>query len=199
MVLTPQTDVLVVGALLTKDMAGAYGAASQLAALVGFGVGAVGAIGMPMIAQLYAEGKREDLARLIRHYSRINLAVSVPVLAVIAVLGGRLLGAYGKEFAVAYPVLLILSATQIVNAAVGVQAGYLLTMTGRERAAGRIVGISALTNLGLTAVLTPWLGIPGAASATLLATITRSVLLARHIRRELDINLFGLILGVFRR
>lgn len=194
-VLTPQTDLLVVGALLSKELAGAYGAASQLATLVGFGVNAVGAIGMPMIAQLYAQGRHDDLQHLVRHYTRINLALSVPVVVLVAVVGTRLLGVYGSAFTVAYPVLLLLSATQIVSAAVGVQAGYLLTMTGRERAAGRIVGISALTNLGLTLVLTPAFGIPGTAVATLVATLARALLLARHIRTELRIDLLGGLLG----
>src|SRR5207247_10738470 len=77
--------------------------------------------------------------------------------------------AYGPAFAAGYPVLLILSIVQVAGAMMGGLAGYLLTMTGHEWQVSRVIVGSALLNLALTIVLTPLLGIVGAALATLAA------------------------------
>jgi O-antigen/teichoic acid export membrane protein len=193
-VLTTQTDVLVVGSLLSKEKSGIYGAASQLATLVGFGANAVSAMGAPLIAQLHAQNRHDDLQALVRHYGRLNLAVSVPAFLIVAVWGVRALTVYGEEFGAAYPVLLILSLTQMVRGVIGVQAGYMLTMTGRERIAGKFVGISALINVVLTLVLTPTIGVVGTAIATLIGTVTRSALLERYIYKEFGIDISGFLL-----
>jgi O-antigen/teichoic acid export membrane protein len=188
-VLSPQTDVLIVGALITTELAGVYNAASQVAALITFGVQAVSVMGAPMIAQLYAERRFADLQRLTTHYGRINLAVALPVLVILGLIGSFSLGLFGEAFRAGYPVLMVLAAGQVVQAVVGVQGGYLLTMTGHERLAGRIAGLAAALNLAASLLLTARFGMVGTASATVLAGLVRSVLLGRAIRRQLGIRL----------
>ncbi len=191
--LTPQTDILVVGALLSAEQAGFYGIASAVATLVGFGVNAVSAMGAPMIAQLYAQGRKAELERLIKHYGRLNALVTLPVFAGLVLFGSLVLRVFGKDFAAGYPVLLVLGVTHVIRSAVGSQAGYLLTMTGRERLAGRYVGYSALINVVATLILTPLLGILGTALATLIATLARSVILISYVRREFGIDVTGFL------
>jgi O-antigen/teichoic acid export membrane protein len=144
-------------------------------------------MGAPMIAQLWAENRRPDLQRLMRHYMRLSMVVSIPVLLVLAFGGNFLLGLYGEPFRAAYPALLVMSVSQLIVATVGTQAGYLLTMTGREGEAGRVTGASALFNVSLAIVLTPRFGMTGTAIATLLATLVRAIFLVRYIRREMGI------------
>jgi O-antigen/teichoic acid export membrane protein len=185
--LTPTTGLLFVGMLLAPTFSAYYNAAVQLTLLVLFGANAVSVMGAPMIAQLWAENRRADLQRLMRHYMRLSMAVSLPVLLVLAFGGSFLLGLYGEPFRVAYPALLVMSVSQLIVATVGTQAGYLLTMTGREGEAGRVTGASALFNVSLAIVLTPRFGMTGTAIATLLATLVRAIFLVRYIRREMGI------------
>jgi len=93
----------------------------------------------------------------------------VPGAVVLVVAGPLALHAYGSAFTAGYPVLLILSIVQVAAATMGGLSGYLLTMTGHEWQASRVVVGTALLNLALTVVLTPLLGIVGAALATLVA------------------------------
>jgi O-antigen/teichoic acid export membrane protein len=111
--------------------------------------------------------------------------VSVPVFLALAVLGYWLLGLYGEAFVTAYPVLLLLSLSQLIAASVGMLVGYLLTMTDHQKVASKIIGATAILNLVLTLLLTPRFGIMGTASATLVATLARSVVLLIAVRRVL--------------
>jgi O-antigen/teichoic acid export membrane protein len=186
-VLTPTTGVLFVGMVLAPTFSAFYNAASALALLVLFGANAVSVMGAPMIAQLWAENRRADLQRLMRHYIRLSMVVSLPVLLVLALGGNFLLGLYGEPFRAAYPALMVMAVSQLIVATVGTQAGYVLTMTGREGEAGRVTGASALFNISLAIVLTPRFGMTGTAIATLLATLVRAIFLVRYIRREMGI------------
>jgi O-antigen/teichoic acid export membrane protein len=185
LILSAQTDVLVVGTFLGTAQAGPYGAASQFSSLVGFGSAAIMVIAMPMIAELYARGRLADLRRISRQIIRLSLMVSVPVFLALAVLGYWLLGLYGEAFVAAYPVLLLLSLSQLIAASVGMLVGYLLTMTDHQKVASKIIGATAILNLVLTLLLTPRFGVMGTASATLVATLARSVVLLIAVRRLL--------------
>src|SRR5207247_298858 len=83
----------------------------------------------------------------------------------------------GPAFADGYPVLAVLSAGAGVGATLGIISGFLLTMTGHEQAASRMVVGTAVLNLALTFVLTPTFGIVGAAVATVVAGLGRVWLL----------------------
>ena len=187
-VLSQYADVVVVGTIVGTTEAGYYGAASQLATLVQFGVTAVLFVATPVIAELYAQGRGAALQRLVWVVGRVNLAISIPIVAVLALGGKLLLGLYGPTFGHAYSVLVVLSLSQLVAAALGSLAGFLLTMTGHQYEAARIIGLSAAVNLALTLLLTPALGIVGAAFATLVGILLRSILLYSAIRTHLRID-----------
>jgi len=189
LVLSQQTDVLVVGKYVGVAQAGVYGVASQFASLITFGVSSVSYLGAPMMADLYARGDMHGLERLTKWYGRLNLLVSIPALLLLVGAGSLSLGWFGPGFVAGYPILLILSIAQVANAMVGVQGGFLLTMTGRERAASYIIGASAVVNLLLYVVFTPLFGAEGTALATALATVARGAALYFYIRRELRLNI----------
>lgn len=187
-VLSAQTDVLIVGTFLGATQAGLYGAASQFAVLVSFGATAAVFIAQPMIADLYARRRADDLQRLVSQVVMIAFAVSVPVFAGLLLFGHWLLGLYGAQFAQAYPVLLVLAGAQLVQATVGILLGYLLTMTAHQKEAARIIATTAVLNLAITAVLTPAFGVVGTATATLIAMACRSIALIVYARKLLGVR-----------
>jgi O-antigen/teichoic acid export membrane protein len=189
-VLSQNFDVVVVGSLLGTTVAGYYGAASQLANLCAFGVNAVLFMAAPLISELFAQGDKAKLQRLITLTGRLNVAVSLPVVLALLLAGRLILSLYGPTFVVAYPVLVILLAGQLTGAMLGALAGFLMTMTGHHNRAAVIIGASALVYLLLTFVLTHLFGAVGTAFSTVIAYLVRHVVLEVEIRRRLGIEAF---------
>ncbi|MEO7457839.1 MAG: oligosaccharide flippase family protein [Gemmatimonadaceae bacterium] len=178
LVLSTQADVLFVSALLGTTQAGLYGGASQFATLVGFGSTAIMMIAQPMIADLYARGRYTELGKLSRNVVMLTLVASLPVFIVVVLSGRWLLHFYRPEFTAAYPVLVVLAVSQLASAVVGGLLGYLFTMTSHQEIATKIIGGTAVLNLVLAPILTMRYGMIGTASATVIATLVRSVALA---------------------
>jgi O-antigen/teichoic acid export membrane protein len=186
LVLSTQADLLFVGTLLGKAEVGLYGAAAQIATLVGFGSTAIMVIAQPMIADLYARGKIDALIKLSRQIVLLALIASIPVFLGVALLGRALLGRiYGPAFEPAYPVLMVLAIAQLIAAVVGMLLGYLFTMTSHQQIATKIIGASAALNIVLALVLTYSMGMIGTATATAISTLARSVALFIAARRVL--------------
>ena len=187
-ILSTNADVLVVGSLLGPEAAGKYGAASQLAAAVSFGVTAISFIALPIIADLYARHALKELQALITHVARLGLLLSVPVLIVLSVAAGPVLSAFGPSFADAAGILILLGFDQLIGVIFGI-AGYLLVMTGHQVTAARVIVGCAVLNLALTFVLTPRFGLLGAGLATTITTLVRCYLLMAQMRASLGLSL----------
>ena len=187
-ILSTNADVLVVGSLLGPGAAGKYGAASQLASAVGFGVTAISFIALPIIADLYARQAFSQLQALISHVTRLGLLLSAPVLLGLVFGAAPLLSAFGPSFTDASGLLILLGFDQLIGAIFGV-SGYLLVMTGHQVTAARVIIGCAVLNLVLTFVLTPIMGLMGAGIATTIATLARSYLLTSQVRTALGLSL----------
>lgn len=187
LILSPQADILVVGTLLGPHDAGLYSVASQVASLISAGATAVIFVVLPVISGLHAQGRRPELQHLVVRTVQACAAVSVPVFLLLFTAGHVPLHAYGAAFVGAYPILVVLSGVTLVGSTFGALSGYLLTMTGHEWEASRVIVGTALLNLALTFVLTPRLGAVGAALATAAAALTRTELLRQRVRRYLGV------------
>lgn len=187
LVLSHQTDVLVVGTLLGPRDAGLYSAASQLSSIIGLGANGVFFVVLPVFSDLYARSRHDELQRLVVRTVQGCTAVTVPVAALLCVAGPAVLHWYGPSFAGAAPVLFVLVAGQLAGLTVGGLSGFLLIMSGHEREASRVAVGTALLNLALAVLLTPLLGMVGAALATVAAGFTRVGLLYWYARRTVGV------------
>lgn len=193
-VINRHADLIMLGAMKGPEAAGIYRAATQGSTLVAFGLMAVTAALAPVIASLHARGELLRLQRAASAAARAALLVSVPVAAVMIGYGSWLLILiFGEQFAPGAPALAILSAGQLVNAAAG-SVGFLLTMTGHERDTARGVGVAAVANIVLNALLIPGWGATGAAIATAVSLALWNILLALFVYRRLGID--GTALGL---
>lgn len=175
--LAQQTDLIVVGSFIGTHLAGLYGAAAQLTALISFGTIAIMFVALPIISDLHARGRRAELQRLVLVLTAGNLAAALPVCIGVVAFGRVALGLYGPAYEGAYGVLLILSATNLISAVVGHLAGFLLTMTGHQKQALVAFVGAGLLNLALTSWMTPTFGAEGAATASAIATVVKSLVL----------------------
>jgi len=186
-VIMTQTDTIMVGMLLDSTQAGYYGTAVRLAGLVLFGLMAATNVVAPRISASHAAGDKQGLQSMLDATSRGVLMFTLPVALVLGVAGRFVLGFWGESFTTAYTALLILVGAQTVSAAAGPN-GILLNMTGHERAAAMVMGLAALLNVALNAVLIPRWGLTGAGVATGLTTVLWNLTLVAHARRKLGVS-----------
>ena len=185
--LLSQTDILMIGALLSTTEAGLYSAASRLAMLLPLGLATVNAIAAPMIAEFHAADDRRKLQRTLTVAAWCALGLAVPLAVVILVAGDWLLALYGQEFRTAYLALLILAGGQVVNTITG-PVGFVMTMTGHQKQAMTILILMIPANLLLNSLLIPEFGIEGAAVATAATTVTHNLLMLAYVRKHHRLN-----------
>ena len=187
MVLSQQADILVVGSLLGAREAGLYSVASQLTTLIGFGATAVVFVVLPTLSSLHAQGRRAELQRLVTSIVQACAAVSIPTTILLVAAGHIVLRWYGPGFDGAHVVMLVLCSAQVLHATVGIVSGFLLTMTGHEWEASRVIVGTAVLNLVLMFILTPVLGVLGTAIATVFAGVVKLSLLWVYARRYVGV------------
>jgi len=185
--LLTQTDVLMLGVFQNTDMSGIYSVASRLAAMAIFATIALGSFGAPLIAELYSQGKIDDLARIAKTMARVAFACLVPATIFFLLAGEWVLALFGLEFAAAYHPLLVLMSGQALASCFGASA-MILTMTEHEDAAARVLVGSVVANIILNAVLIPSYGMMGAAIATALTTAVPVATMSWFVKSRVGIN-----------
>ncbi|MBI2797608.1 MAG: oligosaccharide flippase family protein [Gemmatimonadetes bacterium] len=189
LIISQQSDVVVVGLLRDTTKAGWYSAASQLATLVGMVASISGDVAAARIASRYAAGDPVGLRHVIQRVSLLNLAIAAPILLLLVFAGRPLLHIYGDSFVIAYPVLWRLGLSQLIAAGIGSLGGVVLAMTGKQQLAAPYIMGSALLNLGLTLWWTPVFGMIGTAEATVAAVALRALIVFLLVRRHVGVAL----------
>ena len=185
--LMSKIDIIMIGSIQSPTSSGIYAASSQIAELVVFAMIAVETIAAPLIAELYSTGKQEQLQRIVTLSTRLASLFSIIAALLLVVFGDTVLGIYGDQFVQGYNALLILIAGQIINAFSG-SSGLVLVMTGHQKSAARIAGVSALANILLNLALIPRYGITGAAIATSASIALWNLWMLYDVKRRLGIN-----------
>lgn len=194
-VLIKYTDTLMLGYLRSPAAAGVYSAASKISELSSFGHTAVNLILAPVISELYSSQQREELQRMLTLGVSGSLVFAVIVAVFLFAFGESLLGLYGEEFKESNTALRVLLLGHVVSAGLGA-VGYIVTMTGHQLLACKVVGITALVNIVFNALLIPVWGAFGAALATCLSMMFWSMTLWGQIQKRLQVD--SSILSLFR-
>ena len=168
-------DVVAVGLLFGATEAGIYFLANRLAMLLAFFMVAHNVVLAPAVSRRFHQGQLPQIETIACRAAR---KMTVPTIALGVVLVGMadpILALFGPNFATAAPVLWVLVAAGIVNAATG-PSDILLNLCGKERVAMRV----SLASLVLSTVLIAGLGMAngplGVALAVLVATCARKAM-----------------------
>lgn len=180
-------DVIMLGMLSSVEHVGIYSAASRVADVIVFGLVSANAVLAPLISRLHSTGSHEELQKMVALAAKGIFLFTVPVALFVVVFGEGILAIFGQEFNKGYQVLVILVCGQLVNALAG-PVGYLMTMTGHQMKAAKMVAASAVLNLALNSILIPYMGMTGAAIATAMSTATWNILMMHFVKRELSIQ-----------
>jgi O-antigen/teichoic acid export membrane protein len=186
-VINSRLDILMLGALKGSGAVGVYAVVSRVTSLIIFALGILNNVLSPTFATLYAEGKREQLQKLVTHSTRlISLFALVMTVGLIG-LRYWILQVFGTEFLQGETALIILSIGYLVNAMTG-SVGLLLNMTRHANFSAATVGFSALLNVCLNWILIPNWGVNGAATATAISMIVGNIINAVLVRQKLGIK-----------
>ena len=183
-------DIVMLGLLRNASEVGVYSAAARTAFVANMIVAAAGQIFAPTISNLHSRGELAQLQALYKTVGKWTFLVTAPVVALLLLLSGEILQAFGPAFTAGKTALVILALSQLVDASTGAST-FMLTMSGRLR----LMIINTGTALGLNIALNAWLvprhGIDGAAMATFLALATFQLMALIQTRLTLGMHPYG--------
>lgn len=180
-------DVLIVGALMSPGVAGAYFVTSRLANAFAMATDAIHMFSTRHIPDLYYHKKLAELGALLDHVAGVTLLVVVTGMVVIIGAGHWMLLVFSDAYVPYYNALVTLSFGMVALAASG-PSGSILMLTGHESRYLGIIGASVLLRVIGFAALIPFFGVMGAAVATTLSFFFMAVMMARSAKAMTGID-----------
>jgi len=172
--ITGWTDTLMLGYFSTASDVGIYNAALPTAKLLS--VGAFGVIFMPVVSELYARGKIEDLRNVFSTVTKWILSIILPLFLLLSLFSASIMRIlFGVEYVVGAVALSILAFSYFITSLFGLAAPLLQTY-GKTKIVMVCSFIGASANFILNFFLIPVYGIKGAAMATGFSVVLMSVL-----------------------
>ncbi len=191
--LNSQIDLIMLGFFTSNDRVGLYRVAASGATILPLILAALNPVLAPTLSRFHALGDKAKLRRIARAGTLVSLLGAAPIFLLFLFFGKAIIGGvFGAAYLDAWLPLIILSAGQFMNAAVG-PVGLLLTMTGHELETVRVMGFSTILNIALNAALIPLFGMTGAATATAVSLLFWNIALALRVRRRFGYFLTPLV------
>lgn len=179
---------LLVGYYLPEAQVGVFQVVSQLSLLTAIILGAFSAIFAPMIADLHHRREHQKLRETYTIGTKWALYLGIPFLLTTVIAPRKLLVVvFGELFSTGSSALVILMLGQSINLATGA-VGWLLMMTGKQRQWLIITSAFFMVSILAGIVLTPRLGLVGAAIATTIGTGSTSIVGLLYAWRRMELH-----------
>jgi O-antigen/teichoic acid export membrane protein len=163
-------DVIFLGIYNSFETIAYYSIAVKLSSVAALAIVSVNIVIAPKIAKIYKDNNFDKLRVLMKKATRLNVAVSIPILLCIIIFSTYLLSFFGSDYTLAKNSLIILASSQLFNSISGPSAIF-LNMTGRQKTLNIILIIALLINVALNVTLIPTLGMIGAALSTAISLV----------------------------
>src|SRR5215211_3655989 len=184
MMVRTQGDIWTLGAFLPQGDLALYGAANRLVTMVTMPLAIVTAVAPPLIAEMYAQGRREDLENALR-----NMATLTGIPALLASMGciflaGPILGlVYGNYYREGAVVLALLSIGLLASVCAG-SCGIVLAYTGHQKTQMVItIATSVVTLIAMLATAKPY-GIAGVAMSKMAGQVLQNGIVLLVVKRR---------------
>jgi O-antigen/teichoic acid export membrane protein len=181
------SGIWLIGTLSDASNAGLYGISWRLVTICGFVAVAANNVNAPYFAEYFNKGDTNRLRQRVRAATQLLYVTAVPLLVGVIVFAEPLLKIFGEGFVEGTGSLRLLALGQIVSAMCG-PVGYVLIMAGHESLYNRIVFVSAITTVGLSAALIPERGAEGAAIGFACGLALRSIWTWLMVRSRLRVT-----------
>jgi O-antigen/teichoic acid export membrane protein len=198
-----QADIWILGIYRPPEEVAAYGAAARLVQAVATPLIVANAVLPPVIAEMYAQDKKQELQRALRATATVAGIPALAVLLAFVAFGAPIMGlVYGDFYRIGAAVLVLLSLGQLVNVAAG-SCGLTLMLTGHQTAMLRISVLCGLATVLGSIWAAPRYGMEGVAAAAfagmtlqnalMLVTAHRKTAIWTHVDPRCIASLFGTI------
>ena len=185
--LLTQTDKVLLGIFLNVREVGIYAVAATIVAFVPVMLQSVNQMFAPSIADLHARGEHALLGRLFQTLTKWVIGLTLPLAFVVMIYSKPIMLLFGPAFGEGWPVLIVGTIGQLINAGVG-SVGYLLLMSGNQNRLIRVQAIMAVFTIAVTLALVKPFGLLGVASAAALTNALTNYLCLREVRRKLNLS-----------
>ncbi len=186
MMAVTQIDIVAVAIFRGPSQAGIYSAASRVALAAGVAIVAVAFVLAPRVANLFDAREMPELQAEVSNAAFWSGVLMAGACVVIIPASSLVLRIFGAEFTAGSQALRILMVGQLANGLCGPVA-VVLNMTGKQLLAIRALSVAAVVDVVMLVVLTPLLGLSGAACSTAACTIIWNAIMLFQVRRELKI------------
>lgn len=183
-VVIAQTGIIMLGMYAQMSDVGIYSVSVKLASLTVFTLMPINAIIAPKFSELYHSGDHNELKKIAQKSSKLIFWSIAPFVIVLLLFGVEILGLFGESFHLGYAAMVIVIVGQSINALTG-SVGYLLNMTGNQKAYNYIVIAGALLNILINLILIPKYGINGAAIASMTSMIFINISASIYSKKKL--------------
>ncbi|AWN40545.1 oligosaccharide flippase family protein [Methylobacterium durans] len=187
LLLNAQIDTVVVGIIGSSTDVALYRIGTQSAIVSTFALQVIQNVASPYIAKFHLDGDSARVRQIFRAIQAITFVFNLLIVILFALVGDEILALlFGRAYAVAQPVLVIISVGYLVNAACG-PIGMLLSMTGHEKALSQITWLTAILNIGTAMLLGLNFGVIGVSVATALSVAAYHLLMRLYARRFFEL------------
>lgn len=157
-------EVLMLGLLVSPDVAGVYFLAARIAGIFGMVGSGLHGYTSSHAANLFFAGQLGALQSLFRSVMAVAALITVPILAVVLLGAGQILAIFGPHYADGAWVLAALALGSFTAALAG-PANSILLVTGHERLYSRVLFIALVVRVALIVWAAPRFGAFGVAAA----------------------------------
>ncbi len=169
------TDTLMLGYFSSVRDVGIYNAALPTAKLLSIVAGQFGVIFMPVVTELYAMNKQEDLRKTYSVVTKWIFSITLPVFLLMCLYADWIMKImFGAEYVQGALALSILAFVFFITSCLGLSAG-IIKAYGRTKIIMACSFVGAGMNFSLNYLLIPVYGLNGAAVATGLSAALMSV------------------------
>jgi len=181
-------NVIILGLFVSSSNIGIYNVVIQISILASSGLQAVNLVVAPQFASLFALRDHDRIQRLTTISARVVLVINL-LITIFFILFGKLFLqlVYGIEYVVGYSSMLILLIGQFFNSATG-SVAFLLNMTDNENLTIRGSLLAVVINITFSFILSPLMGIKGAAIASASSIAISNIILWWLVYKHLKIN-----------
>lgn len=170
------TDTLLLGVFRSSSEVGLYNAASPLAQFISFPLVSIGLIYMPVLSELYARGKLDEIRRNFSILTKWLSLTIFPLFLVLFIFADTIVTfLFGSEYILSANALRILSLGYMIHNLSGQSTATLIGI-GENRFILYTSAFVAVLNIFLNIILIPPFGIEGAAIASAIALFTTNLI-----------------------
>lgn len=183
-----EAHIWILGGMGDEDSVAIYGSAFRLAKFVVVPLLIVNSVIPPMIAQLVAKKKMDEVEKVLRATATVAGIPSVIMVLILAVAGTDILSLlFGEFYAKGAGVLMVLVFAQTINALTG-SPGVLLMMSGYQTVVMRFAVVSGTLGVITSFMLVEKMSYMGVAYGVSIGMVLNNIGMWFYCRNKLDIN-----------